>query len=481
MVIRRVEDNTVESINRAIQDLEGEVRLLSQNRGDMRGRRLGNASDGQDSADYVTMRQLTRLQEQIKNLKLGSKKTTRVVPSVVPPGTLPPPDHPLDYSYYFADRRSYGDDKWGEYYDEVKGYTNAYSADSYYPESVPLSEIKERVGFYTLRAAQDGKRIMLTTPGPDQLDALIDADIDVIWPKVVRINCGDENVNSKEEGEALVNLIRGFVQDYNLPDPPGGYGYTLTGDQVLNTTAPQADNASFICIEAYVDPPGSATSQVNIDSMVAFIRTAKQVIPADKSIGIVMQGYARNYGWTNYATLDDLQIPVYMESYNDPRVVEIRIFSYCRASGTRDVDTLGAHLAERHKLIGAAIMGGTTQTLGCIQQPTGAILQEQFADLMDIAQGQGYDQGICQVIAGQTYVIAGMNAAFMALTIGIFNQSYTNLHAAQNPTVAEGILVKRIGDDTMSEEFSIIASNLAVRVAGAYRRTCRPSVITDAS
>lgn len=474
MGIRRAEDNSVESLNRVIQDLEGELRLLRQNRGDMHGRRLGNASDAQDSADYVTLRQLQRLEEHVKNLKISSKKGTRVVPSTVPPGTLPLPNHHIDFSYYFTDRRSYGDPAWGEYYDEVKGYTNSYSADSFYPDTVPLSEIKERVGFYTRRSAMDGKSIMLTTPGPDQLDALIDAGIDDIWPKVARINCGDENVNSKQEGEELVDLIRGFVSDYNLPHPPGGYGYTLTQSQTLNTTAPQADNASFICIEAYVDAPGSATSQVNIDSMVAFIRAAKLVIPAGKQISIVLQGYARNGAWTNFNTLADLQIPVYMESYNDERVVELRVFSYCRASGTRDVDQSGGNLAAPHKLIGAACMGGATQTQGCIKQPTGAILQTQFADLMDIAQGQGYDQGICQVIAGQTYVIAGQQAAFMALSIGIFNQSYTNLVCIQHPEVAEAIIVKVVGDETFSESFAIIASDLRVRVANAYLETCRP-------
>lgn len=488
MGIRRAEDNSVESLNRVIQDLESEVRLLKQDRGDMRGRRLGNASDAQDSADYVTLRQLQRLEDQVKALKVGGKKSSRVIPSIVPPGTLPPPNHHIDFSYYFADRRSYGDPVWGEYYDEVKGYTNAYSADSYYPDSIPLSEVKERVGFYTLRAAQDGKSILLTTPGQDQLDALIDAGIDTIWPKVVRINTSDESIGSKEDGEAEIQQTMDLVRDYNLPHPPGGYGYTLTQSQTLNSTAPQAENASFICIEAYVDPPGSSVSQANIDDMVAFIRTAKQVIPADKKISIILQGYARNgnpgagtYGWPNFNTLADLQIPVYMESYNDERVVELRVFSYCRYSGTRDVDQHGGKLADRHKLIGAACMGGSGQTLGCVQQPGGGNLQTAFADLMDITQIQAVDSGICVNNGGVTYVVVGQNQAFMDLARAVFNQTYTGIHASQHPTVAEVLQLKLVGSSVFSEDYAIIASDQRVRVAGAYRRTCSPSETTDQS
>lgn len=494
---RKVTDNSVESINRAMQDLEEQFNFLRQNRGDMGGRRIGNASDAQDGGDYVTFRQLTRLQEHVKALSAAKPKGGRVVTSTVPPGTLPLPNHHIDFGYYFVDRLPHGDPYWGQWYDEVKGYINHYAADAFYPETVPVSQIKSEISQYMLRAAQDNKNLSLAASVSfygiqsirDYIDAYIDAGIDLVWPKIQRINVDDEAFNSASDAEDTIAQTMDVVSgEYNLPHPPGGYGFTLTQNQVLNTDAPQASNASFVCIEAYIDPPGSATSQVNIDSMVAFIRTAKQVIPASKKIGIVLQGYARNgipsqgtYAWPNFNTLADLQIPVYLESYNDERVVELRVFSYGRYSGTRDVDQHGGKLAEKHKLIGAACMGGATQTLGCVQQATGGNFQNDFADLMDITQIQAVDSGICQNVGGQTYVIAGQQGAFMALAVEVFNQSYTGYHTAVHPEVAEVLQIKLVGDDTVSEDYALIASSLAVRVAGAYRQSCRPSQITDAS
>jgi hypothetical protein len=63
---------------------------------------------------------------------------------------------------------------------------------------------------------------------------------------------------------------------------------------------------------------------------------ARQRVPPDKKIVLVMQAYARNGAWTNLDTLRDLQTATYQQAFDDPRVVAITMFSYGRPSGTRE-------------------------------------------------------------------------------------------------------------------------------------------------
>ena len=267
---------------------------------------------------------------------------------------LPAPNHPIDYGYFLVDGR------YGDFRTEVNYYTNlyhawarrGYEAHSGVPDPVWLPLMGQALA----DAAAQQRRIVLnlnlqeTAPGRvTPVDAVLKL-ASPFWDRVVRVELADEPDWDREQTQAQVAAVQAKLQALGLDPRPMGVIYTR--DQALTTDAIYAANLDFVVIEAYVDPPGSPDSQANIDYLVQTVTAAKNRVPADKQIGLVMQAYARNGGWTNVDTLRDLQVPTYLLAYDDPRVVMVTMFSYGRPSGTRE----HPELVTPHRLIGERIL-----------------------------------------------------------------------------------------------------------------------------
>jgi hypothetical protein len=165
------------------------------------------------------------------------------------------------------------------------------------------------------------------------------------------------------------------------------FGLTYTRNQALTGEGMRAPGVSWVAIEAYVDPPAvnDATTcserpptpspgpafvptvdcqgWVPIDHPLArlpgsladlnrFLEQAKRRVPADKQIVLIMMAYDRNGSWTNPETLATLQLPVYLNAYDDARVSAILMFSYAPPGGTRFYPQLKAI----HRQIGEQIL-----------------------------------------------------------------------------------------------------------------------------
>lgn len=275
---------------------------------------------------------------------------------------LPNPNHPIDFAYYFTDGR------YGDVYNEVSSFTNTYHAwvrrgyESHSEESddvwIPKMDAAVR------RAFEDNKNIYLALGMErDQVtDTTINRVLDMMrpyWSKVTRIELGDEPNWTRAQTEQRIKDIEAKLRARNLAQRPMGVVYT--DDQLMQQDMLFSDGLDWVGIEAYIDPPGSNSSNTNVGALSSFLSRAKQRVPASKDIVIVMMAYARNGSWTNLTTLKDLQAPAYYAAYNDRRVKAITMFSYGRPSGTREHgDTLRAvHRAIGYKILGIPCSGAT--------------------------------------------------------------------------------------------------------------------------
>jgi hypothetical protein len=132
-------------------------------------------------------------------------------------------------------------------------------------------------------------------------------------------------------------------------------GFVYRYDQPL-PDAVKATGLDWVGIEAYLDFPGHPVSDVNVAALNVYLTNAKAQVPAGKQIVLVIMAYDRNGSWSSWSNIDtlrDLQIPVYLQAYNDPRVVAITMFAYTRPGGSRDHQ----ELRTPHRLIGERLLG----------------------------------------------------------------------------------------------------------------------------
>jgi hypothetical protein len=162
--------------------------------------------------------------------------------------------------------------------------------------------------------------------------------------------------------ESLIANYKSKLASRGLPIPSLGFGASFVGEESL----PDSKNAvglDWINIEGYLEGPGSAASQVNIDNLSARVGQRMSEVPSGKKIILTMQGYDRNGAWTNIDTLRDLQIATYLLVRNDPRVISLYVFSYARQDpnvpptygGTR----FHPELKTPHRLIGEKTLGSS--------------------------------------------------------------------------------------------------------------------------
>jgi hypothetical protein len=273
---------------------------------------------------------------------------------------LPAPNHPIQLGYFFVDGR------YGDFSSEVASYTNLYVAwarrgyepDSEAPDSVWLPLMREAVA----RAAARGMNIQLNLNLQEENPARVtpvDAVLDVVapyWNRVARIELADEPTWDRAETEQRIRDLEAKLRARGLADRPIGNIYTR--DQALTSDAIFASGLDFVAIEAYVEPPGSTITQQNTYFLSWTMTEARQRVPTDKKIILVMQAYARNNAWTDMDTLRDLQTATYQQAFDDPRVVAITMFSYGRPSGTREhLELKPPHLRISEKIFGLQFPG----------------------------------------------------------------------------------------------------------------------------
>ncbi len=284
-----------------------------------------------------------------------------ISPTTTPPtpnNDLPSPNHNILLGYYFADGRD------GDFTSEVWSYTNLYVAA---PAGHWATENKNWKNDFrnALQKASNNNKDILLSAGFDEglvnsgdleektLEQYYDYVLDAAapyWSKVKFVEAGHEPVWDQAATEAKINTLKSKISLRGLAPKP--IGITHSRKDILITNSIFASNLDWVAIEAYVDPPGDSISQKNVENLNNLLTQAKARIPSSKNIIMIMQAYDRNRGWTNINTLKELQVPVYMQSYDDPRVIAITMFAYGRAGGTRDYP----ELKDYHKKISEKVL-----------------------------------------------------------------------------------------------------------------------------
>jgi hypothetical protein len=274
---------------------------------------------------------------------------------------LPAPNHSLDFGYYFVDHPRYGD-----YWNEVNHYTNLYMAGG-----TDMPDWQNRLRISLQRAVEEDKSIYLSLGMPNAKDdngndidpyayiPTIAAILDVAvpyWNKIKYIELADEpdwGVGAPlpyKEINLRIEIFERVRVEKGLPQGPL-VGIVYTPDQITKTIENECglpnritrSNLDWLGVMAYLDPPGDDDSAVNIQQLNELIDEAKcktvhetEQGRVEKNLILVMQAYDRNGHWHNIDALVDLQAPVYLRAYGDPRVVAITMFAYARPGGTRD-------------------------------------------------------------------------------------------------------------------------------------------------
>ena len=291
--------------------------------------------------------------------------------------------HPRYFGYYYADGR------WGDFTSAVWPYTNLYIA-------IPggyNTALDWRPLFRSSmeRAFNNGKSVLLIV-GDDRarrVPVTIEAVLTIArpyWDRVELIEVAHEEDLTPHALEQRISALKLALDERGLAHKP--FGLTYTRNQALTGEGMHASGVSWVAVEAYVDPPAvsdakacperpptqspgpafvptaDCTGWVPIDHPLArlpdsvtdlnkFLEQAKRRIPPDKQIVFIMMAYDRNGQWTNPDTLAALQLPVFLQAYDDPRVAAILMFSYGQPGGTR----FYPRLQEIHRQIGEQILG----------------------------------------------------------------------------------------------------------------------------
>jgi hypothetical protein len=255
---------------------------------------------------------------------------------------LPQPTHPMDIGYYFVEWKNPADFESAR--KEVAGYTNLFFASrASYISNLPTQEWLGLFKESMANAASENRTIHLALDKEDVWRAMLDV-AKPYWNNVARIEIGDEPSLTLSETEAMIQRLNAILSEMGLAHRPMGFVYRHNEPLPDAIHAPSLD---WVGIEAYVDPPGSSDTQSNIAQLELHLQQSMDQVPAGKDIVLVMMAYDRNGKWENIDTLRDLQFPVYMLAYNDPRVISINMFSYSRKGGTR----FHPSLTTAHKLM----------------------------------------------------------------------------------------------------------------------------------
>lgn len=334
---------------------------------------------------------------------------TTTPPAKKKPGTtvLPvpsSPNHALDFGYYYQDGR------YGDFSQEVYGYTNlalasptSYDSAATWGNANPGLDIA-RLFAKTLGEAHAAGKSVFLMPGAE---ADWDKTLDVaapFWSDIKYVQLYHEDAKTdRATAEATTGRFLANVGRRGLKKP------LITA--LESPGAETAANTDVVEIEAYVPMPFNQDDPGNVARLNGIIDARKATVLPGKSMIIVMMAYDRNGQWTNIRTLQTLQFPAYDKAKDDPRVLAITLFSYARPGGTRDHPML----EYAHRLMASAMFktpvptappdepGATTPALvgssftiagpaGCVQDSPD-LAYDARDDIYLVAAGRGASLG----------------------------------------------------------------------------------------
>jgi hypothetical protein len=253
---------------------------------------------------------------------------------------LPVPNHSLDYGYYGVVGIQGDDNHEVDFSGEVNCYTNSFivgrAGYKYITNWATLMDGDLALAVSQGRDIELGLDMNNTTymseTNPSHLDQVLNVAAPY-WDHIVRVEIAGEPTWDQANTEARVLEVQNALIAHGLSYRPLGvmlYHNCSNFDAVAN-----AAGLDWIGIEAYLDGPGDDISQNNIDNLYNIVNIAMNRVPIDRAIIFAQMSYNRNSSWTNMDTLRDLQIPTYLLTYNNPRVIAIRMFAYSRPSGNQ--------------------------------------------------------------------------------------------------------------------------------------------------
>jgi len=227
----------------------------------------------------------------------------------LPPALLSPATHNIDFGYANMDGRGSpeGDGEIPSFQSEVWHYTNLYIADpcGYIsedgcPATTPFQDSLQRA----TTAAKD--IYLILNPDPTILNATLSSFTPQTWARVKYVEVGHEGSArglSAPQMEARIASAKSAIVTHSLDVGARLFGVTLAiPDIVAGQDGITAASLDFVNAEAYVDAPGSPTSQTNVDTLNESMDDALAGIPATKKVFWWMQAYDRNGDWTNIST-----------------------------------------------------------------------------------------------------------------------------------------------------------------------------------
>ena len=278
---------------------------------------------------------------------------------------------PFGFGYWRTQWK--GQDAWSEPSQPPQSYTNIFYADSRIDfesfsgdpnwRSVQTAKM--------LQAAQAGRAIYLNLGVPytctlssgstvtwcSEVEDVLDM-AQSVWPFVVAIDLADEPRWSAAQTNQVVANLEAGLQARGLMGAtrPVPFGVVYPHGAFPSTATLSATNIDLVGLEAYLNAPGgipyefSPLPERNVARLYSIIQTERDLAAAaGKVVILIGQAYSRNFGWPRIELVADLQIPTYLWAISDPWVGAMTMFSYLRASGTKDY---GDGLKTSHRLIG---------------------------------------------------------------------------------------------------------------------------------
>jgi hypothetical protein len=265
------------------------------------------------------------------------------------PGDSTPQSHApaVHFGYYRVDLVPSGGQSYAQ---TVAPFANLAYVDWYadarafdYEEGAPMGQVKQNMAGMLERVTAAGLDVIMDVAygnawGPRLTKQGIFNTAAPYWDRIKYVILGDELSMSRDEAEAVIVELRNGIAGAGLAARP--IGVTLTPDFVLGS--PDILNASwdFISIEAYTQVCscgncGNGTPEAEAAAVVSHIHQQEAIIPADKRLVLVLQGYDRNGAFANTPALVAINRASYFDIVKDnPRYLAMVAFNWQREGST---------------------------------------------------------------------------------------------------------------------------------------------------
>lgn len=387
---------TADELRRQVDRLVQRLNAVERGNTQFRGRRSIDTGAPVGRKDYIRKQDL---EAEVRTLEVRIAKAQAAAaaglsggggtggPPPPPPPPPPPgcpPNHPIDLGYWLVDGR------YGDYYSEVKSYTNLgvhWAGDRQYVDnsSTPPGEMLQRLKVAMERSFTDGKKIYLIVDADEafyDIEALLDILASVpsspsgntrpLWDAVKYVDIADEpNANWENNPDLMTNAIQSFAAGISTrlgPNAPLSalFGVTLSIAQTTETQLPHASLVQFVGVEMYALPDEYGGNINDIEPYLASLyANLQQAVPVNKKLFPIMQAYDRNGVFhpssfpEGVPHMVEIQQVTYTLVKDDPRVLGISMFNYGRPNpGAGGGTKFYPNLVDAHKGISACIFTG---------------------------------------------------------------------------------------------------------------------------